>query len=132
MAYCSGSQETFASGTGSVPAFTVAPCETLGNLTIADVNSDGDDDSVFAQSQQWAGTGEIGVYTLLDFLKLSDEILPNPDVNMTCAIDGAVFGPGTIVDRDTSDYSTFMCHINYDAALDGKYYTLIELDPDVP
>ena len=132
MAYCSGSQATFASGTGSVPAFTVAPCETLGNLTIADVNSDGDDDSVFAQSQQWAGTGEIGVYTLLDFLKLSDEMLPNPDVNMTCAIDGAVFGPGTIVDRDTSDYSTFMCHIDYDAALDGKYYTLIELDPDVP
>jgi phosphatidylethanolamine-binding protein (PEBP) family uncharacterized protein len=117
---------------GSVPALEYTLCEELGNLTIANVDNDGDDDSVFAQEQQWAGTGAVGTYTVLDFLHLTDEMLSHPGVNMTCEMDGVTFGPGTIQDWDTVNQSTLACHIAADDALAGKYYTLLEVDPGVP
>jgi tripeptidyl-peptidase-1 len=136
QARCTGDEvkyEVYGYGAiGSVPALEFTPCEERGNLTIANVDNDGDDDSVFAQKQQWAGTGTIGTYTVLDFLHLTDEMLSHPGVNMTCEMDGVTFGPGTIQDWDTVNQSTLACHIAADDALAGKYYTLLEVDPGVP
>ncbi len=136
QARCTGDETSYAPygyvAIGSVPVLEFTPCEDRGNLTIADVDNDGDDDSVFAQEQQWAGTGTIGTYTVLDFLRLTDEMLPHPGVNMTCEMDGVVFGPGTIQNWDTVNQSTLACHIADDDSLAGKYYTLLEVDPGVP